>query len=173
MSDRDLVSQAQNGDVAAFESLYRQHGQRVYGLCLRMVADPSRAEDLTQEIFIRAWEKLGSFHGKSAFGTWLHRLAVNLVLGDMRSRGRRKDFAIANEELQIVPDPRPAPRLESSIDLERAIASLPSQARAVFVLHDVEGLKHHEIATALGIAVGTSKAHLHRARQILREVLRS
>jgi RNA polymerase sigma-70 factor (ECF subfamily) len=173
MSERELVAKAKDGDVAAFEALYRQHEKRIYGLCLRMVADPSRAEDLTQEAFVRAWQKLSSFHGQSAFGTWLHRLTVNVVLGANRSRSRRKDFAVANEVLQIVPDPRPAPALESGIDLTTAISELPSQARAVFLLHDVEGLKHAEVADALGIAIGTSKAHLHRARQILREALQS
>jgi RNA polymerase sigma-70 factor (ECF subfamily) len=173
MSERELVARAKDGDVAAFETLYRQHEKRIYGLCLRMVADPSRAEELTQDAFVRAWRKLSSFHGQSAFGTWLHRLTVNVVLGAIRTRSRRKDFAVADDELQIVPDPRPAPALENSIDLTRAIRELPPQARTVFVLHDVEGLKHGEVAEALGIAIGTSKAHLHRARQILREALRS
>lgn len=173
MSERELVARAQRGEVAAFEALYREHEKRIYGLCLRMVADVSRAEDLTQDAFVRAWEKLGSFHGKSTFGTWLHRLTVNLVLGDFRSRSRRKDFGVETEELQLVPDPAPAPQPESGIDLERAIAMLPSKARVVFVLHDVEGLRHKEISETLGIAVGTSKAHLHRARRILREALES
>ena len=173
MSERQLVVRAQNGEVAAFEALYRQHERRIYALCLRMVADPTRAEDLTQEAFVRAWQKLASFQGQSAFGTWLHRLTVNLVLGDIRSLSRRRDFAVAPEELQIVPDPRPAPPTEKAIDLDRAIRTLPTQARAVFVLHDVEGLRHHEIAGTLNIAVGTSKAHLHRARRLLREALRS
>ena len=171
MPERELVARAQGGEVAAFEALYHQHEQRIYGLCLRMVADPSRAEDLTQDAFVRAWEKIGSFHGKSSFGTWLHRLTVNLVLGDIRSRSRRKDFGIEAEELQLVPDPAPAPQPESGIDLERAIALLPAKARVVFVLHDVEGLRHSEVGEALGIAIGTSKAHLHRARRILREAL--
>jgi len=173
MSERELVSRAQSGDVAAFENLYRSHAARVYAVCLRMVADPARAEDLTQEAFVRAWEKLGSFRGKSAFATWLHRLTVNTVLGEIRSRGRRRDEGVASEELRAVPDPRPARQPEAGIDLERAIATLPSQARLVFVLHDVEGFRHHEIGQLMGIATGTSKAHLHRARRILREVLRS
>jgi len=173
MSEQDLVSRAQSGDVAAFESLYRSHASRVYAICLRMVADSSRAEDLTQEAFVRAWEKLGSFRGKSAFATWLHRLTVNVVLGEIRSRGRRKDEGVATEELRAVPDPRPKRHPEARIDLERAIATLPSQARRVFVLHDVEGFRHDEIGQLMGIATGTSKAHLHRARQILREVLQS
>ena len=173
MSERDLVSRAQGGDVTAFESLYRSHAARVYAICLRMVADPTRAEDLTQEAFIRAWEKLRSFRGKSAFATWLHRLTVNIVLGEIRSRGRRKDEGVATEELRVVPDLRPVRQPEAEIDLERAIATLPSQARMVFVLHDVEGFRHAEIGKLMGIATGTSKAHLHRARRILREVLQS
>jgi len=173
MSERDLVARAQGGDVTAFEGLYRTHATRVYAICLRMVADPTRAEDLTQEAFIRAWEKLRSFRGQSAFATWLHRLTVNIVLGEIRSRGRRRDEGVATEELQVVPDSRPARHPETGIDLERAITTLPSQARMVFVLHDVEGFRHDEIGELMGIATGTSKAHLHRARRILREALQS
>jgi len=173
MSESDLVSRAQAGDIAAFESLYRSHSARVYAICLRMVADPARAEDLTQDAFVRAWEKLRSFRGKSAFATWLHRLTVNIVLGEIRSRSRRKDQGVASDELRAVPDPRPAGHPGSRIDLDRAIATLPSQARMVFVLHDVEGFRHDEIGQLMGIATGTSKAHLHRARRILREVLKS
>lgn len=173
MSERDLVSRAQDGDVTAFESLYRTHASRVYAVCLRMVADPSRAEDLTQEAFVRAWQKLSSFRGKSAFGTWLHRLTVNVVLGEIRSRSRRRDEAVDTAELGTVAELRPVRRPGAGIDLERAIATLPSQARMVFVLHDVEGFRHAEIGQLMGIATGTSKAHLHRARRILREVLQS
>lgn len=173
MSERELVARAQGGDVAAFETLYRTHNARIYALCLRMVANPTRAEDLTQEAFVRAWKKLGTFRGKSAFSTWLHRLAVNLVLGEIRARSRRQDEGVATDELWVVPDPRPARQLETGIDLERSIALLPTQARMVFVLHDVEGFRHAEISERMGIAVGTSKAHLHRARQILREALAS
>jgi RNA polymerase sigma-70 factor (ECF subfamily) len=173
MSESDLVTRAQGGDLAAFESLYRTHESRIYGLCLRMVADPTRAEDLTQESFVRAWEKLGSFRGKSAFSTWLHRLTVNVVLANIRSRGRRKDDINASDELYAVPDPRPRKEPSSRIDLDRAIKTLPAKARMVFVLHDVEGYRHQEIGEIMGIAVGTSKAHLHRARGILREALQS
>ncbi len=171
MSVPDLVSRAQGGDVTAFENLYRTHSARIYATCLRMVADPSRAEDLTQEAFVRAWQKLSSFRGKSAFGTWLHRLAVNLVLGDLRSQSRRPAESVDPVELQALPDQGPVRRPEAGIDLERAIAALPPQARCVFVLHDIEGYRHHEIGRLMGIAVGTSKAHLHRARRILREEL--
>lgn len=173
MSERDLVSRAQNGDLTAFENLYRSHVGRVHAICLRMVADPARAEDLTQESFIRAWRKLRSFRGRSAFSTWLHRLTVNVVLAEIRARGRRKDEVLATETLPSLPDSRPTARPGDGIDLERAIVTLPPQARAVFVLHDVEGYRHAEIGKLMGIAVGTSKAHLHRARQLLRKVLKS
>lgn len=173
MSETDLVARAKGGDLAAFESLYRSHAARVHAICLRMVADPTRAEDLTQEAFARAWEKLRSFRGKSAFATWLHRLTVNVVLGEIRSRGQRRDQLAADDELRAVPDPRPARDPAAKLDLERAIATLPTQARMVFVLHDVEGFHHQEIGKLMGIATGTSKAHLHRARQLLREALRS
>jgi len=171
MSEADLVSRAQTGDVAAFEALYRAHEARVYGLCLRMVADPSRAEDLTQEAFVRAWEKLPSFRGLSAFATWLHRLTVNVVLGEIRTRSRRQEDGTASPELQVVPNAGPVREPEGGIDLERAISNLPPQARMVFVLHDVEGFRHAEISELAGIAEGTSKAHLHRARRILRKAL--
>lgn len=171
MTEADLVARAQDGDVQAFESLYRSHVARVYGLCLRMVADPSRAEDLTQEAFVRAWEKLPSFRGLSAFTTWLHRLTVNLVLGELRARSRRREEPVDHPELHVVPDPVAARELTGGIDLERAICDLPPQARMVFVLHDVEGFQHAEIAELAGIAEGTSKAHLHRARRILRKAL--
>lgn len=173
MSDSDLIRKAQTGDVGAFESLYRKHVGRIYALCLRMVADPARAEDLAQEAFLRAWQKLRSFRGRSAFSTWLHRLAVNVVLSEMRSRGRGSIQSTTPEQLQAVPDPRPQRWPDTGVDLERAIAALPEQARLVFVLHDVEGYRHREIGRLLGIAIGTSKAHLHRARRILREVLES
>lgn len=173
MAERELVARAQEGDLEAFESLYRSHVGRIYALCLRMVADPARAENLTQEAFVRAWEKLRSFRGRSAFATWLHRLTVNVVLGEVRSRGRRRDEGVAVEELRVVPDPQPRRDPAAKLDLERAIAELPTQARMVFVLHDVEGFQHREIGQLLGIAAGTSKAHLHRARRLLREVLES
>lgn len=171
MSEAELVARAQDGEVAAFEALYRAHEARVYGLCLRMVADPYRAEDLTQEAFVRAWERLPSFRGLSSFATWLHRLTVNVVLGEIRARSRRQEDGTAGPDLGVVPNPEPAPQPESEIDLERAIADLPPQARMVFVLHDVEGFCHAEIAELSGIAEGTSKAHLHRARRILRKAL--
>ena len=169
LSDGDLVGIAQTGDLEAFEQLYRRHLDRVYGLCLRMVANRGWAEDLTQEAFVRAWQKMSSFHGRSAFGTWLYRLTVNVVLGELRSRKRRE------QRLEAVAEAAPQAASVSpgkGVDLERAIANLPQQARTVFVLYDVEGYRHREIATMIGLSEGTSKAHLHRARRLLREALR-
>lgn len=172
MSEHELVARAQRGDVAAFEALYRLHEGRVFGICLRMVADSSRAEDLTQEAFVRAWEKLPLFKSRSAFSTWLHRLTVNVVIGHLRTRERWGQRVGIGEESPVLADPAPAGRPEAVIDLQRAISALPPQARVVFVLHDVEGFRHAEIAELAGIAEGTSKAHLHRARRLLRETLR-
>jgi RNA polymerase sigma-70 factor (ECF subfamily) len=172
-SDTDLVRRAKAGDAAAFESLFRAYQGRIYALCLRMQRQPERAEDMTQETFIRAWQKLDSFRGRSAFFTWLYRLAVNTVLADLRSRGRWQERLVEGED--VVDRHAAPPRRDSSgaIDLERAVAGLPPQARLIFILHDVEGYRHREIASMTGLAEGTSKAHLHRARQQLREALRS
>jgi len=169
----NLVDRAARGDVEAFEELYRENVGRVYLLCLRMCGDPSLAEELAQEAFIRAWQKLGSFRGDSAFSTWLHRVTVNVVLGDRRSTARREArIKPAGEELPVdlsAPEPFPG----QALDLERSIAALPDGARTVFVLHDVEGYRHKEIAHLTGIAEGTSKAQLHRARKLLRKALAS
>ncbi|MBC7789127.1 MAG: RNA polymerase sigma factor [Anaerolineae bacterium] len=165
----DLVSRASAGDNAAFEELYRQHAGRVYALCLRLSGDTGRASELTQDVFVRCWERLESFRGESAFSSWLHRLAVNVALSTHRrdSRRWRRVQAVA-----ILPDAPGTVRSDSSdIDLEKAITTLPTGARTVFVLHDVEGYKHEEIANLMGIAVGTSKAHLFRARRLLRKSL--
>ena len=168
-SEADLVRRARRGDVAAFEELYRGHVGRIYAVSLRMVADPTLAEELTQEAFVRAWRKLASFRGSSAFGTWLHRLAVNVVLDALRARKRwRERFS---EEPPARPPAAPPRDPVGSVDLERSIAQLPPRARAVFVLHDIEGYKHREIARLLDLSVGASKAHLHRARRRLREEL--
>jgi RNA polymerase sigma-70 factor (ECF subfamily) len=142
----------------------------VYAICYRMTADQERAERLTQDAFVQAWEKLGSFRGESAFGTWLHRLTVNVVLQDQRSRQRERDRrALQEEQEQAGRYATDSP--DARLDLERAIATLPDGARTVFVLHDIEGFTHQEIAEHLGIAVGTTKAQLHRARKLLRGVL--
>ncbi len=168
-SEAELIGEARDGDLAAFEVLYRRHVGRIHGLCLRMVRDRDRAQDLTQDAFVRAWQKLGSFRGESGFGTWLHRLAVNVVLGDIRSRHR---WESKTEDSEALPEMGTAPvRRELGIDLARAVEQLPPKAKAVFLLYDVEGYRHREIASLVGVAEGTSKAHLHRARRILREEL--
>jgi len=170
--DAALVRRAQAGEVAAFEELYHRHCGRVYALCLRMSGEPSEAEELAQEAFVRAWEKLASFSGRSAFGSWLHRLTVNVVLGHWRSSGRRRQRVVAIAEVtHIDPQHRPEPRMR--VDLERAISTLPAGARTVFVLHDIEGFTHPDIAEMTGLAVGTCKAQLHRARRLLRKNLTS
>ncbi len=150
--------------------LYRQHTGRVHALCLRMARDRSEADELTQETFVRVWERLGTYRGDSAFSTWLHRVTVNVVIGELRRRGRWRERFVAQESDDVgiaVPAFSPG----GDLDLERAVANLSPQARLIFVLHDVEGYKHDEIAEMTGLAVGTSKAHLHRARRLLREEL--
>ena len=150
--------------------LYREHVPRVHGLCLRMARDRHEADELTQQTFVRAWERLGSFRGDSAFSTWLHRVAVNVVVSEMRARGRWRERHADAVEPESVSVPV-MPSSGTDLDLERAIAGLSPQARLVFWLHDVLGYKHSEIADQTGLAVGTSKAHLHRARRLLREEL--
>lgn len=160
---------AARGDAEAFERLYRGTIERIHGLVLRM-AGPHSADDLTQEIYLRAWSKLHTFRGDAAFGTWLHRLAVNLVLGRRESQRRRESRFLGGDgffEGVAARMGRPGLRL----DFERAIETLPPRARQVFVLYDVEGYPHDEIAQRLGITVGTSKSQLHRARMILRSHL--
>jgi len=172
-AQRELVERAASGHVESFEELYRATVGKVYGLCLRMCGNQSLAEELTQEAFIRAWEKLPSFRGDSAFSTWMHRLTVNVVLGHQRSAGRRqaREHAAGEEWYGDGNATRERPGI--SVDLERAIAGLPDRARTVFVLHDVEGYKHTEISEVAGMAVGTSKAQLSRARFLLRKALAS
>lgn len=163
-----LVSRAQDGDQAAFEQLYRAHVGRVYALCLRMTADPSRAEELTQDVFVRTWRRLGSFRGRSAFSSWLYRLTVNVVLGALRTerrRDRRVTLAADLDELEVA---APAPAGGTALDLEAGIRALPPRARTVLVLHDIEGYTHDEVGKLMDIAPGTAKAQLHRARTLLR-----
>jgi RNA polymerase sigma-70 factor (ECF subfamily) len=167
------VARARAGDLAAFEELYREHAGRVYAICLRMTADPARAEELTQEAFVRAWERLGSFRGSGEFGGWLRRLVINVVLAERRSRGRRLARETETEDVSRFRRPGEDPHPTSGLDLESAIAKLPPGARRVFVLHDIEGYRHDEIAKMLRVASGTSKTQLHRARKLLREALRS
>jgi RNA polymerase sigma-70 factor (ECF subfamily) len=166
----DYVARAAAGDVRAFEHLYRAHLSRVHSLVRRMTGGRD-TDELTQDVFVRAWQKLGSFRGDSAFGTWLHRLAVNVVIERFRTDTARRQRLHDGEEIfETLPGARHSADL--SMDFESAIAKLPEGAREIFVLHDVEGYKHHEIATLLGISAGTSKAQLHRARMMLRKHLK-
>lgn len=167
----DLVARSLRGDDDAFAALYREHAGRIFALCLRLEGDRAAAEELTQDVFVRAWRRLGTWRGESAFGTWLHRLAVNVVLEHRRSAWRRLRRVLplaAPEELE-----RPARAAPAGLamDLEAAIARLPEGARTVLVLHDIEGYTHEEIGQMTGIAPGTSKAQLFRARRLLREAL--
>lgn len=157
---------AASGDTHAFERLYRRHVTRIHNLVRRMHGNDD-ADEVTQDVFVRAWEKLGTYRGEAAFSTWLHRLAVNVVLGRREERGRRRNrFSEEETFIEAAPARRTTP--EESMDLEAAMARLPAGAREVFVLHDVEGYRHEEIADMLGLATGTSKSQLHRARMALR-----
>jgi len=169
--EKELVGRAQAGELSAFEQLYRENVRRVYAVCLRFACDATLAEELTQDAFVRAWQKLGSFRGESAFSSWLYTLAVNLALSERRARRRREARVLPTEDPVVFEKAPRRPGPDAGIDLERALATLPPGARSVFVLHDVEGLRHDEIATMTGIATGTSKAQLHRARRLLREAL--
>jgi RNA polymerase sigma-70 factor, ECF subfamily len=169
--DRDLVAAARGGDMRAFERLYRLHSGKVMGLCLRMTRQHDVAEDCVQQTFIRAWRNLGAFEGRSAFGTWLHRIAVNEVLSYARNHSTRAesdDEAVSDAELE----PRESTREYDAgqvMDMERALGTLPPGSRHVVVLQAVYGYSHEEVADMLGIAVGTCKAQLHRGRRLLRE----
>ncbi len=160
---------AASGDAGAFERLYRGHVGRVYSLACRMMG-AQEAGEITQDVFVRAWQKLGTYRGEAAFGTWLHRLAVNLILGRRtRLRVERGRLDGSEDALEAVPGKGAA--TDAGMDFEQAIRRLPEGARQIFVLHDVEGYKHEEISTLLGISSGTSKAQLHRARMMLRRHL--
>lgn len=184
-ADAQLIERARSGDVDAFELVYRREVGRVYALCLRMTADSGRARELTQSVFVRAWDRLASFRGDSQLSSWLHRIAVNEVLIEARTDKRRRARVVLAEDTRehdgddsSPPDDAPAisgitlpADTETRIDLERAIASLPPGARTVFVLHDVEGYRHEEISRMTGSAEGTLRAQLHRARKLLMEAL--
>ena len=180
LTEAEAIRQAQRGDAAAFEQLYRMHSRRVYSLCLRMVSNTAEAEDLTQEAFLQLFRKIQTFRGESAFSTWLHRLAVNVVLMKLR----KKQLAESSLEEMTEPDeesggPRrdvggPDRLLIGSIDrvnLERAIEQLPPGYKTVFVLHDMQGYEHNEIAMIMDCSIGNSKSQLHKARTRLRELL--
>ncbi len=165
------VALAAAGDRRAFERLYRTHVNRVYSVCMRMVQDRGRAEELTQDVFVRVWEKLGLFRGESAFSTWLHRTAINVVLNERRATAHRDGRTTGVEDIDLFGGDDGALRPGLAVDLESAIALLPRGARTVFVLHDVEGYTHEEIGRMLGVTSGGTKAQLHRARRLLREAL--
>jgi RNA polymerase sigma-70 factor (ECF subfamily) len=170
-----LVDRCRRGDLGAFEELYRAHSGRLYGLVLRMVGNPADAEDLLQEIFLSAHRKLEGFRGDSALGTWLYRLATNHCLDHLRSRAARTGQLTDTLDEEVgLPDLGSRTIAEQTVakmDLERALAQLPQGCRAAFVLHDVQGLEHREVADALGIAEGTSKSQVHKARLRLRAIL--
>jgi RNA polymerase sigma-70 factor (ECF subfamily) len=171
---------AQQGDAAAFETIYQMHSRRVYALCLRMTGDPTEAEDLTQEAFLQLFRKIHTFRGESAFSSWLHRLTANIVL--MRFRKKRL-VAVSLEELTRPDEERERPTIEfgapdlrlvgvfDRVNLQTAVGQLPEGYKSMFLLHDVHGFEHNEIATMLGCSVGNSKSQLHKARKRLRELL--
>ena len=163
------IARAKRRDMRAFEALYRLHVDKVYGLCLRMTGNVSEAEDCAQEAFIQAWNQIERFRGDSRFATWLHRIAVNAVLGRMRKSKREQDRLQVAEALH--PQPVTAADTGTMRDLSEAVNSLPEGARHVFVLNAVYGYTHEEAAEMLGIAAGTSKAQLHRARRLLAQQL--
>lgn len=181
LSEAEAIDRAKQGDAEAFEGLYVLHKRRVYSLCLRMTGNTAEAEDLTQEAFLQLYRKIASFRGESAFSTWLHRLAVNVVL----MRLRKKGLPQVSLEETLEPQQEDGPRkdigtrdnvLAGSIDrisLERAIERLPPGYRMVFVLHDIEGYEHNEIAEMLGCSIGNSKSQLHKARMKLRDLLKT
>ena len=170
--ERVLVRRAQEGDATAFEQLYRTNVRRIYALCYRLAGEATLAEELAQDVFVKAWQKLASFRLESAFSSWLYPIAVNVALSERRARRRRTARITSTDDLTPFEKPkRAAAGPETGFDLERALALLPEGARAVFVLHDVEGYRHEEIGRLTGVATGTSKAQLHRARKLLREAL--
>jgi len=175
-TDLELAQRSAQGDREAFEDLYHRHFRRVYALCLRMLGNPSTAEDLTQEVFIHLFNKIGSFRGESAFTTWLHRMTVNHVLMYFRKSSTRSELLTIEGEtpIQIVRGTENENRMPivDRIALEKAISELPPGYRSVFILHDVEGYEHEEIGRMLNCSTGTSKSQLHKARLKLRDLLR-
>jgi RNA polymerase sigma-70 factor (ECF subfamily) len=169
----ERIALARQGDVRAFEALYREHVGRVYGLCLRMAGEPQAAEDLTQDTFVSAWRSLPGYEGRSSLATWLHRIAVNAVLAKRRSPVGRNEISLTDDSGEQMEFAAEQGMDEATpIDLERAIAALPAGARDIVVLHGVYGYSHEEAATMLGLAVGTCKAQLHRARHLMRGRMR-
>ena len=180
LSEAEAIERAKQGDADAFEALYNLHKRRVYSLCLRMTANTAAAEDLTQEAFLQLFRKIGTFRGESAFSTWLHRMSVNVVLMQLRKKGLP---VVPLEETMETEEESPRkepgaedPRLAGSVDrmqLQKSIEGLPPGYRMIFLLHDVEGYEHNEIAAMVGCSIGNSKSQLHKARMKLREILRT
>ena len=180
LSEAEAIERAKQGDAEAFEVLYSLHKRRVYSLCLRMTTNAAEAEDLTQEAFLQLFRKIGTFRGESAFSTWLHRLSVNVVLMHLRKKGLPvvplEETSDNDEETPRKEIGGPDPLLTGSIDrmqLQRAIEGLPTGYKTVFLLHDVEGYEHNEIAEMVGCSIGNSKSQLHKARMKLRELLKA
>ena len=180
LSEAAAIERAKQGDAEAFEALYNLHKRRVYSLCLRMTANAAAAEDLTQEAFLQLFRKIGTFRGESAFSTWLHRMAVNVVLMQLRKKGLPvvplEDTMEGEEEAPRKEPGAEDPRLAGSIDrmqLQLSIKALPPGYRMIFLLHDVEGYEHNEIAEMVGCSIGNSKSQLHKARMKLRELLKT
>lgn len=181
LSLTEIIHLAQQGDAAAFEQLYKSHSRRVYALCLRMVGNPTEAEDLTQDAFLQMYRKIQTFRGESSFSTWLHRVTVNIVLMKLR---RKKHAEVSLEENIERDEESPSPRSEfgetdlrltgsiDRINLQRAIDQLPPGFKSIFILHDVQGYKHNEIGGILGCSAGNSKSQLHKARMRLRALLK-
>lgn len=162
-----LIQRSQNGDHKAFELLYRANAGKVHGLCLRMCGQRELAEDLTQEAFVRAWQKLDSFRGDSAFSSWLYRLTSNVVIGYLRQQAKWKMVSFDNQTHESILG---VAQLDMHRpDIEKALTRLPDQARVVVILHEYLGYQHNEIAELTGMAVGTSKSHLHRAKDTLKQ----
>jgi RNA polymerase sigma-70 factor (ECF subfamily) len=178
-TEAEAIERAKQGDEAAFEILYQMHKRRVYSLCLRMVSNPAQAEDLAQEAFLQLFRKVGTFRGESAFSTWLHRMTVNVVLMNLRKKGlpvvSLEETIETDEESQKKELGGEDLKLAGSLDrlqLQRAIEKLPPGYKTIFVLHDVEGFEHNEIATMVGCSIGNSKSQLHKARLKLRDYLK-
>jgi RNA polymerase sigma-70 factor (ECF subfamily) len=180
LSEAEAIQRAKQGDAEAFEVLYNLHKRRVYSLCLRMTANTAEAEDLAQEAFLQLFRKIGTFRGESAFSTWLHRMAVNVVLMRLRKKGLP---VVPLEETLETEEEAPKKELGSQdavlagsldrLQLQRAVAALPPGYRTIFVLHDVEGYEHNEIAEMVGCSIGNSKSQLHKARMKLRDLLKT
>ena len=180
LSESEAIERAKQGDGDAFETLYDLHKRRVYSLCLRMTANAAEAEDLTQEAFLQLFRKIGTFRGESAFSTWLHRMAVNVVLMRLRKKNLPivpLDDPLETEEESSKKEPgAPDLKLTGSVDrmqIQRAVDALPPGYRTIFVLHDVEGYEHNEIAELVGCSIGNSKSQLHKARMKLRDLLKT